>query len=42
MSDTASGSTSARAAIVLWLLVLTALAYGVFNTAFSVVDLFTG
>lgn len=37
-----SGGASARAAMVLWVIVLIALAYGIFNTGVSVVDLFTG
>lgn len=35
-------SASARAAAVLWVVVLIALAYGIFNTGKSVVDLFSG
>ena len=39
--DANTGAARA-AAIVLWVLVLIALAYGVFNTGKSVVDLFAG
>lgn len=43
--DTAdrAGTGAARvAATILWVLVLVALTYGIFNTGKSVVDLFTG
>ena len=41
METTNTGAARA-AATVLWVLVLIALAYGVFNTGKSVVDLFAG
>ncbi len=45
MADTTNASSAGAAkvaAAVLWVLVLIALAYGVFNTGRSVVDLFGG
>lgn len=45
MADTTQTSDSGAARVaasILWVVVLVALAYGVFNTAKSVVDLFSG
>lgn len=41
-ADQAGTGAARAAAIILWVLVLVALAYGIFNTGKSVVDLFTG
>ena len=41
-TQTGSAGAAKVAASILWVLVLIALAYGVFNTAKSVVDLFGG
>lgn len=40
--DAANTGPARAAAVALWVLVLIALAYGVFNTGKSVVDLFAG
>lgn len=41
-ADRAGTGAAKAAATILWVLVLVALAYGVFETGKSVVDLFTG
>lgn len=40
--DSVNTGPARAAAVTLWVLVLVALAYGVFNTGKSVVDLFAG